>query len=114
MKKVLPAAIIIAACAFIVIACKWFKTDAVHQPFSIVGSWKFEETRKNPGGFTFLADSMLTDLQGRDSTAYYVKDSTVFIKEEDSSFTPYHLNITNDSLISLTSKDSIVLVLKKQ
>ncbi|KAI9453497.1 hypothetical protein F5148DRAFT_1289063 [Russula earlei] len=130
MKKVLPAAIIIAACAFIVVACKWFKTNTTQQPFSIVGNWKvdsfytvqktgdsslfalFADARKNPVGVSFQADSIVILPSRKDTTAYYLKDSTVFIKE-DSSFVPYHLAITSDSRVSLTSADSVVLVLKK-
>ena len=131
MKKAIFAALCIAAFFFTAISCKWFQPGNKH--FSIVGKWKIDSIY-NTGDmdirvqnamtgwvgvhdsivFEFSADSILATLPGNSSRIkkYYLQDSVLFVKE-DSAFVPLPLHILNDSLVSITQKDSIVVVLKK-
>jgi hypothetical protein len=133
MKKTTLAALIIAAAIITFISCKWFQSKQQPTSFNIVGNWKTDSVyyagkdsskpslialvfiKKDSTFFKFNADSTFSTVFTKDTTTekYYVKDSILYIKE-DSSFLSNHLIVQNDSLISISTKDSLVFVLRKQ
>ncbi len=134
MKKINPAAIIIAATIITFTSCEWF-THSSKKTFSIVGSWKVDTVykdgfindstqqliatvnikSKNGEVYKFNGDSTFNRLLLKDSTVekYYLKDSTLYFKELNN-YVPYNFSIKNDSTFSFINKDSVVFVLKKK
>lgn len=132
MQKKIIAIIAVASVIIIGISCKWFAPKADNkQPFNIVGKWQVD-TAFNTGKtstigslftamldsnyvFKFNADSTVNILSPKDSTNdyYYLQSDTLFVKQ-DTTFAPYTIAKTTDSLIAITSKDSMVIVLKRQ
>lgn len=133
MKKLHPAAILIAVTLTACISCKWFQSQKPIT-FDITGKWGLDSMYSlNPKSdsitllpslllamhgkpiFIFDKDSTLKQVTANDSTVekYYLSESSLFIRE-DSVFTPYRLRVLNDSLITLTTNNSIHLRLKRQ
>ena len=132
MQKKIIATIAVASVIIIGISCKWFASKADNkQPFSIVGKWQvdtvFNSDKTSSIGslftamldsnyvFKFNADSTVNVLSPKDSTNdyYYLQADTLFVKQ-DTTFAPYIISKANDSLISISSKDSLVITLKRQ
>lgn len=132
MKKIIPAAMIIAATLITFASCEWL-SNSHKKSFSIVGKWKVDSVstvKKDSGSFTpllpafinsikdsatlqFNADSTFSESGNGNVRQYYLKDSALFIKA-DSVFTAYNYHYINDSCISIVSTDSSILHLKKQ
>lgn len=134
MKKQTLAVSIIATVLITFISCKWFTSNNNLASSSIIGKWKvdtmyatgkdtsigllFYHLAKNEGdtiAVQFNADSTYKEYPSKDSVLkkYYVKEKEIFI-QEDSAFISYQLTFTKDSIATLTAKDSLVIVLKKQ
>lgn len=132
MQKKIIATIAVASIIITGISCKWFARKADNnQPFNLVGKWQVDTVINNSKSsvaaalssaildskyvFKFNADSTVNMLSPKDSTRdyYYLQADTLFVKQ-DTAFLPYIITKTNDSLIAITSKDSLVIVLKRQ
>ena len=128
MKKYLSVIVLTAAIALASLSCKTSSPDK-KASFELIGRWSIDSSyylgKLEPGInsvipsllsmlneekfiYAFNADSTINLISATDSTIekYYLKDSSVFIRE-DSVFTPYRLGIINNSLITLTSQDSL-------
>jgi hypothetical protein len=137
MKKTTLAAMLIAASSITFVSCDWFKSKPKNPTPSIVGSWKIDslysigkdsnlmapliyalaKQGKDSAsiGLQFNADSTFIELPMEESKPkkYYVKDKEIFI-QEDSTFKPHQLSFTGDSIASILSKDSTLVVLKRK
>jgi hypothetical protein len=132
MQKKIIATIAVAGIIITGISCKWFASKAADKtPFSLVGKWQVDTVINNSKSsvaaalssaiidsnyvFKFNADSTVNMLSPKDSTSdyYYLQADTLFVKQ-DTAFLPYIITKTNDSLIAITSKDSLAIVLKRQ
>lgn len=132
MQKKIIATIAVAGIIITGISCKWFASKATDKTtFSLVGKWQVDTVVNNGKSsvaaalssalldsnyvFKFNTDSTLNMLSPKDSTNdyYYLQADALFVKQ-DTAFEPYIITKTNDSLIAITSKDSLVIVLKRQ
>jgi hypothetical protein len=132
MKQTFIATIVVASSIITGISCKWFTSKANNKaPFNIVGQWQVDTVINNGKSptisalspaiidssfkLTFNADSTINVLSAKDSTHnyYYLQADTLFVKQ-DTAFVPYTLTKTNDSIITITSKDSLAIILKRQ
>jgi len=132
MQKKIIATIAVAGIIITGISCKWFALKANNnQHFNLVGKWQVDTVINNSTSqgiamllpfmldssfkFKFNADSTVNILSAKDSTHeyYYLQADTLFVKQ-DTVFVPYVITKTNDSLIAITSKDSLAIVLKRQ
>ena len=132
MQKEIIATIAVASVIIIGASCKWFASKATNkQPFSIVGKWQVDTVYQlaNDGTknwfalafldtttrFKFNADSTFSMLFKEDSTVanYLLHGDTLLIKQDSLKITNLLVK-TNDSLITITSKDSFVISLKCQ
>ncbi|MFC4232798.1 hypothetical protein ACFOW1_12930 [Parasediminibacterium paludis] len=132
MKQTFIATIVVASIIIMSISCKWFASKANNKaPFNIVGQWQVDTVINNGKSpailalspaiidsnfkLTFNADSTINVLSAKDSTHnyYYLQADTLFVKQ-DTAFVPYTLTKTNDSIIAITSKDSLAIILKRQ
>lgn len=131
MQKKIIATTAVASVIITGISCNWFGTKpATKQPFSIIGKWQVDTVYQvgndssnkwlalafldTATTFKFNADSTFTILSQKDSTVdnYLFKGDTLFIKD-DSTFVPFVMSKTNESLITITSKDSLVIALQR-
>lgn len=132
MQKKIIATIAVAGIIITGISCKWFASKAAYKtPFSLVGKWQVDTVINNSKSqgiaailpalvdssfvFQFNADSTVNVLSPKDSTKdyYYLQADTLFVKQ-DTAFVPYIITKTNDSLIAITSNDSLAIILKRQ
>lgn len=131
MQNKIIATIAVASFIIVGISCKWFASKATNkQPFSIVGKWQVDtvyqlgnDSTKNWLAFAFLdtatafkfnTDSTFSILSQKDSsTANYLLQADTLFMKEDTTFIPYTITKTNDCLIAITSKDSLVIALKR-
>jgi hypothetical protein len=134
MQKKIIATIAVAGIVITGISCKWFASKATDKtPFSLVGKWQVDsvyqigsDSTKNwlalafldsTIAFKFNADSTFNILSAKDSAvtalSYILKGDSLFVKD-DSLLLANHLKKTNDSLISITTTDSLVIGLKRQ
>ena len=132
MKKIIPAAIIIAATVITFVSCEWFSNSHKHS-FSIIGKWKVDsvysskpdsgnftpllltnlEQSKDSIGLQFNTDSTFSESANDNIRKYHLKDSVLFI-QSDSTSTAYTYHYINDSCISIVASDSSFVRLKKQ
>ena len=132
MQKKIIATIVVASIIITGISCKWFASKANNKaPFNIVGQWQVDTVINNGKSpaisallpaiidssfrLTFNADSTINVLSEKDSTHnyYYLQADTLFVKQ-DTAFVPYALTKTNDSIIAITLKDRLAIILKRQ
>jgi hypothetical protein len=132
MQKKIIATIAVASVIITGISCKWFASKATDKTaFSLVGKWQVDTVVNNGKSsvaaalssamidsnyvFKFNADSTVNMLSPKDSSSnyYYLQADTLFVKQ-DTAFVPYLITKTNDSLIAITSKDSLAIILKRQ
>ncbi len=134
MRTKFVAAILLAGGLFVA-SCNWFSNKSKTGAFNIEGKWMIDsidagkDTSAITGilamvalqkdsvlaGIYFKGDSTYTELP--DSTAgkgkYYLKDKELYIAE-DTAFVPYKLSVVSDSVINLSSPDSLNIVMKRQ
>ncbi len=134
MQKKIIATIAVAGIVITGISCKWFASkEAGKTPFSLLGKWQVDsvyqigsDSSKNwlaiafldsTIAFKFNADSTFNILSPKDSAvtalSYILKGDSLFVKD-DCLLLANHLKKTNDSLISITTTDSLVIGLKRQ
>lgn len=132
MKKTTFVAIIIATTVTL-FSCDWLSTKKPPIQSLIIGSWKidslystkkdsnflplliFAMAKSDSAFIQFNADNTYRELDKTDSVVnkYYVKDNQLFL-EQDSTYVPYLLSFSRDTVAKLVSKDSLVIVLKKK
>ncbi len=132
MQTKIIATVVVASAVITAMSCNWFSSKpVVSKPFDMVGKWQIDtvyqtgkDSTKNWLALAFLdtsyaikfnVDSTFSLVSKKNSATekYYVAADTLFIKE-DSLFVPHLLTKTNDSVVSITSKDSLVIGLKRQ
>ncbi len=133
MQSKIIATLVVASAVITAVSCKWFQSNSsANKQFNIVGKWKIDSmyslaekpsditslllavaSKDSANTLVFNNDSTVNDLSSSKPDHYYLKDSVLFIKE-DSVYNPYQIKVSSDSLISVTSKDSMVMTLKKQ
>jgi hypothetical protein len=131
MRTKFVAAALVAGMLFVA-SCKWFSAAPKANEFNIVGKWKLDSLQPgkdtSPGFiamavampdsstvFDFKADSNYVGYPDTTTNKgkYYVKDNKLYIFDGTSN-APYSLTVINDSLVHLTDKDSLLIVLKRQ
>lgn len=134
MQKKIIATIAVASVIITGISCKWFASkEADKAPFSLVGKWQVDsvyqigsDSTKNwlalafldsTIAFKFNADSTFNILSAKDSAvtalSYILTGDSLFVKD-DSLLLANHLIKTNDSLVTITTNDSLAIILKRQ
>lgn len=134
MKKYLSAACIVAI-VIAVVSCNWFRSSP--KTPSLTGNWHLDSVysagskhsdsasliplllmgfQKTNATFSFNADSTVHYTSATDTSVskYYVKDNILHILDE----TPqqknnFNIRFASDSLVTLTSNDSLSLVLRR-
>lgn len=134
MRTKFVAAILLAGGLFVA-SCNWFSSKLKTNAFNIEGKWTVDsivagkDSSATTGilaravlqkdsvavGIDFQPDSSYVEFpestigKGR----YYVKDKELYLSH-DSAFFPYNLNVVSDSLIHVSSLDSLLIILKRQ
>ena len=115
--------------AYYVLSNKVNKTSIQKNKNSIIGSWKIDTAYSNDSSklgllalafldsttvLKFNADSTLqfNFAKEKETQHYYLSNDSLFVKE-DSTYNIELVKFVNDSSISLTAKDSTVIILKK-
>lgn len=133
MKTKIFVTIIVAATlslgAYYVLSNKIDKKSITKNRNSIIGSWKIDTAYNNDSSklnlltlafldsttvIKFNADSTLqfNFAKEKETQHYYLSNDSLFVKE-DSTYNVELVKFVNDSSISLTAKDSTVIILKK-
>jgi len=132
MKAKITAAVI-ATATIIFISCKWFRTKKKEPSNPLVGEWKLDSLSigkdTSPANFLFVIamqdtsdlnisftkDSVFTQSgHGIDSVGYSFDSNKSQLTIKDWATQAFAYSKLNDSLISLTSKDSNTLFLLKK
>jgi hypothetical protein len=141
MQTKIIAAIVVASIIITTTSCDWFTNNnpSKNLQTNLIGKWKIDSiyqedtsTQKNglPGlvvglmalsttdssySYQFNSDSTWYQLSTKDSSLgkYYVKDSLLFF-EENNAFVPNKIITLNDSLLSFSNEEKLVIRLKKQ
>lgn len=134
--KIKNYAVIVFAASITFISCEWFASKKVNEQNPLTGRWRIDsistgkDTANDLGmlildmalkdsstnDYQFTKDSILTLKNGNEfeKTAYYFKPSTQEFVLKDSIEERFVVNRINNSLISLTGKDSTQIFLKKK
>lgn len=122
-----------ATATFIILSCNWFRSKKKEVSNPLVGVWNIDSIKqgKDTGvvhslliaamkdtlhvNVTFTKDSLFTHCNDTfDTVCYLYDEKTNQLKIKDSSNESFAYNKINDSLITLTSKDSAILFLQKK
>lgn len=132
IKSIAAFAVVIAS--FTIIACQWFASAKKEQPPSaLIGRWHLDSLKPGKDSslvYAFIGmamnDSAGVDVEFRkdtilsfsgntvDTTAYELDTDNKQIHFKDSLQETMLFTLVNDSLLSLTTKDSAVMLLKKR
>ena len=122
---------LVATAVIVFVSCNWFRSKKKEVPNPLIGAWKLDSLSiPNDSAFTsvflagiikpdsveisFTEDSAFTRARGHiDTVAYAFDAKTNQVITKDSSQTLAFFKV-NDSLVSLTTKDSTVLFLQKK
>jgi len=141
MQTKIIAAFVVASITITSISCDWFtsSTPSNNLQTNLIGKWKIdsiyqEDSSNQKNGlaglmiglltftssdsshfYQFNSDSTWYQLSSKDSSIgkYYVKDSLLFF-EENNAFVPNKIIVLNDSLLSFSNQEKLVIQLKKQ
>lgn len=124
---------LIATATIIFFSCNWFRSKKKDVSNPLVGEWRLDSIKggkdssivdffisaalKDSNGInvTFTKDSAVTQSKDAiDTVGYSFDEKLNQLNIKDSSIQIFAYNKLNDSLISLTSKDSTVLFLQKK
>lgn len=121
----------VATAVFLFLSCNWFRSGKKNVSNPLIGEWKLDSVTfskdSSPGYFliaathdsvgtnvSFTKDTVFTRSKDHiDTVGYFFDAKTNQLTMEDSSQTFTFVKV-NDSLISLTTKDSTVLFLQKK
>ena len=123
----------VATATIIFLSCNWFRSKKKEISNPLVGAWKLDSVKdgKDTGvlyyliapaaidfngiNVTFTKDSVFTQSKNAvDTVGYSFDEKTNQLTIKDSTNPGFAYNKVNDSLITLTSKDSTVLFLQKK
>ncbi len=135
MKITIYAAILFAA-SVTLISCEWFTSKKVNEQNPLIGRWRIDSVSagkdtandldmlildmalkdSSTNDYQFTNDSLLTFKDGNafEKMAYHFEPSTQQVVLKDSIEERFVVNRINDSLVSLTGKDSTQIFLKKK
>lgn len=135
MKITIYAAILFAA-SVTLISCKWFTSKKINEHNPLIGRWRIdsvstEKDTTNDLGmlildmalkdsstneYQFTKDSLLTFKNGNkfEKLEYHFEPSTQQVVLKDSTEERFLFRKIDDSLISLTGKDSTQIFLKRK
>ena len=124
---------LIATATIILFSCNWFRSKKKDASNPLVGEWKLDSIKggkdssivdlfisaalKDSNGInvTFTKDSAFTRSKDAiDTVGYSFDEKANQLNIKDSTIPSFAYNKLNDSLISLTSKDSTILFLQKK
>lgn len=135
MKIKFIAAFILAATFIVFISCDLFRSKKLNTSNPLIGKWQLDSIgigkdtslaylftialiKNDTAGliFRFANDTVFTnDSSGETDTAYYSwNEKTASMIMKDSTSQIFHYMSLNDSLISLSLKDSVALFLKRK
>jgi hypothetical protein len=121
----------IATVTIIFLSCNWFRSKKKEVSNPLVGEWRLDSIKSNKDtgsayfgavlydstgvDISFTKDSVFTRSSNHvDTIGYSFEEKTNQLNIKDSTNQSFAYNKVNDSLISLTSKDSAVLFLQKK
>lgn len=136
MKIKILAAFLIAASLIAFVSCKWFQSNK-QMTSSLIGKWKVDSIHFRgdsvPSSQVVICGNSINSTNTKEPEYEFTKDSFIFSSRKqsmassylfnkadslltikDSTVQTYHFNKLNDSLISLTDKDSTILFLKRK
>ncbi len=141
MQTKIIAAIVVASIIITSTSCDWLTNNKPSNNLqtNLIGKWKIdsiyqEDSSNQKNGlaglmvgllaftssdsshfYQFNSDSTWYQLSSKDSSKgkYYVKDSLLFF-EENNAIVPNKIIVLNDSLLSFSNQEKLVIQLKKQ